>query len=173
VADTGVPGNVTFERTRDLALVRGILTHPAIWPHITDDGSPSIEDFEPADPEAVIYLVARDGADLLGLWMAVPRNAVELEVHTCLLPVTWGPRAAIAGREAIEWVWANTRARRIVTSVPEPNRLAHRFAQRTGMTEYGRDPLSFLRGGELFDQILLGISRPEGKQENTCQQRQY
>jgi hypothetical protein len=60
----------------------------------------------------------------------------------------------------LEWIWTNTPCRRIVTGVPQGNRLAFRFAVAAGMEQYGVNEASFLRGGRMLDQICLGISRP-------------
>jgi len=152
-----------FERTHDMMLAREILTHPKIWPWITDDSSPAPELFHPVDAEAYHYLVVRDVTELLGLFLFSPQTSVCWEVHTCLLPSAWGPRAAQAAREAQGWIWLETRCRRIVTAVPIYNRLALRFALAAGMTQYGRDPLSFERGGRLWDRILLGVSKPPSR----------
>lgn len=137
------------------------MTHPNIYPHITDDGCPPVEQFEPVISPAIWYVEARDNDVLLGLWAFVPQNAVCWEVHTCLLPHAWGDTAAIAAKELASWIWENTDCRRIVTTVPAYNRLAYRFARKAGMTEYGRNPKSFLKNGKLYDQLLLGLSRLE------------
>jgi hypothetical protein len=159
---------VTFEITQDLALVREVMTHPRVWPWITDDGSPAVEDFRPVNGPNVLYLLCLDGEALLGLWMFVERNSVSLEVHTCLLPGHGFHRARNAARQAAEWIWEHTGCQRIVTHVPVTHRIARRFAEASGMTEFGRDPQSISRSGSLCDQILLGISRPK---ERTCQQQ--
>jgi RimJ/RimL family protein N-acetyltransferase len=106
-----------------------------------------------------------DGGELLGLWMFTPQNAVCWEIHTCLLPCAWGRRAGEAARRMAEWVWANTPCRRLVTAIPAYNRLALRFAEAAGMRRWGLNERSFLKHGELQDQILLGLS-PEGE---SCQ----
>jgi hypothetical protein len=43
--------------------------------------------------------------------------------------------------------------------VPANNRLALSFAKSCGMTEYGLNPQSFLKDGQLYDQVLLGVSK--------------
>lgn len=150
---------MTFERTHDLELVRGVMTHPRIWRFISDDGSPEAGDFTPSDHPSVWYMKALDGAEFLGIWMFVPQTSVCFEVHTCLLPSAWGPRATQAAREMAEWMWANSPALRIVTSIPVINRLAIRLARNAGFTEYGRDPQSYQRDGMLWDRVLMGVSK--------------
>lgn len=150
---------ITFERAGDLELVRSVMTHPQIYPHISDDGSPPAEEFEPIDHPAVWYVLAFDGDELLGLFMFIPQGAACWEVHTCLLPASWGARAAAAAAGAAAWLFKQTECRRIVTAVPICNRLALRFARQAGMTQYGVNPNSFLKHGELHDQVLLGLSK--------------
>ncbi len=149
-------------------LVREIMTHPKVWPHISDDGSPDADRFIPLIHHGIIYLLCYDREELLGLWMFVQQGAATIEVHTCLVPGHGFRRARTAARGAAEWIWEHTQVARICTSVPERNRIALKFAQDAGMVEYGRNPSSFLKDGVLQDQILLGISRPE---ETECQQR--
>jgi RimJ/RimL family protein N-acetyltransferase len=154
---------ITFERTQDLELVREILTDPKVYPHVTDDGSPAAAEFTPIDHPSIWYVLVRDqlcGYDqVLGLFMFVPQGAACWEVHTCLLPIAYGRRAAAAAAGAAEWIFEQTECRRIVTSVPAYNRLALRFARQAGMTQYGVNPNSFLKKGKLHDQVLLGLSK--------------
>ena len=156
---------MTFERTRDLELVRKILVIPRIWRWVTDDGAPELEDFTPAQAaEHTWYVIVWDVAELLGLFIFHPHNSVTWEVHTCLLPKSWGERAQQAAVGVQAWMWSQTDWQRIVTTVPANNRLALRFARRAGMVEYGINPKSWLKDGELHDQHLLGISRPTTQQ---------
>ncbi len=151
-------------------LVREIMTHPKVWPYITDDDAPLVAEFAPLIHHHIVYLLCRDGEKLLGMWMFTRRNAVTLEVHTCLLPGHGFTKARLAAKGAAEWIWENCPAvQRIITNVPRFNRLALKFALDVGMDRFGTDPSSFLKDGVLQDQIMLGLSRP---QENTCQQQQ-
>lgn len=161
---------MTFEVTRNFKLVREIMTHPRVYPHVTDDFSPEPEEYRPLDHPGVIYVLVRDAGELLGMWVFCAQNGVCWEVHTCLLPSAWGARGKRAARAMAAWVWANTGCQRIVTAVPEYNRLAVRFAELAGMREYGRNERSYKKHGRLMDQILLGLSRPT--QEKECQQQQ-
>jgi len=150
---------MTFERTFDYELVREIITNPAIYPHVSDDGSPPAKDFRAIESEVVWYVLVKDGKELLGCFTFVPQNAVCYEVHTCLLPVSWGERAKEAAKGVKEWMFRHSPAMRIVTVVPENNSLALHFAKSAGMETFGVNPQSFMKGGHLYDQILLGVSK--------------
>lgn len=156
---------MTFERTYNTAEIKAVMTHASIYPFITDDAAPAPEDFEPYVHSVLWYVRVLDGRELLGLFLLVPANSCTWDVHTCLLPSAWGTRGQTAAKELIAWFFETMPgAARLCTAVPAHNRLALKFAERAGMTEYGRNPLSYRRNGALQDQILLGISKP-------CQQQ--
>lgn len=157
--------NVTFERTFDLELIRTIITHHRIWPHVSDDGAGAPENYRPVDHPAIWYVTVLNHGELMGAWIFTPENSICWGVHTCLLPKAWGSFAHRAAREMCVWIWENTPCRRIVTTVPTYNRLALAFAKGAGMEQYGLNPQSYQKDGKMYDQILLGISRPE----TTCQ----
>lgn len=159
--DTLVP--LTFGRTRDYALIRQVLTHPSQTRMAAEDAT-DIAAWEPHRDERVYYLAVQAPtacvafSELVGIVTAIPQNAVCYEIHVAFLPHAWGmTRPALRG--AIAWLFAHTDARRIVAAVPAYNRLAIALGKDAGMTEYGRNPASFMRGGALHDQLLLGISK--------------
>lgn len=153
--------DVKFERTFDLELIRTIATHPKIWPWISDDGAGTPEDYRPIDHPAVWYVTVVSRGELMGAWAFIPENSICWGMHTLLLPKAWGTFAHRALRDLIKWVWDNTPCQRIVGTAPVFNRLVIAFAKGAGMEEYGMNPKSYLKRGKLYDQILLGISRPE------------
>jgi len=161
---------ISFERSVDYDLIRKILTHEKIWPFISDDFSPSVEQFQPDRHPLIWYVVARDedeNNELLGLWMFHPQNMVCWEVHTALLPSCWGARARKAALALPYWIFHNTSCRRIVTNVPDTNRLALHFAMDAGMKIYGVNDASYRKNGRLLDQVCLGISAPANPFEET------
>lgn len=158
---------MTVEPTTDVELIRLAMTHPRIWPAISDDFAPPSERFIPPTGPGILYLAVYEDIEPLGVFMLVQHSVVMWEVHTCLLPIAWGARAAEAAQLAADWMFAHTHCQRIITNVPAGNRLALRFAKRAGMTQYGVNPRSYQKDGHLIDQIMLGISK-----ESTCQQQQ-
>ena len=117
----------TFERTQDMELVRQIMTHPRVYPHITDDGSPSAEAFRPIEHPAVWYILVKMHGELAGVLVAAPQNSVCFEAHVCLLPNCWG-HSSEAAHECCTWLFDKTGALRVVASVPGCNRLAAKMA---------------------------------------------
>jgi RimJ/RimL family protein N-acetyltransferase len=150
--------NLSYELSTDKALIRQVITDPAIYSRMGDDFAPPAEEYQP--PDGPFYLIVRDGAELLGLWAFFPENAISWEIHTALLPIA-GNRVWKAAQGMLAWLWANTNCQRLWTKVPEWNRQALIYARRAGMREYGRNPDSFMKNGKVHAQILLGISRPK------------
>jgi RimJ/RimL family protein N-acetyltransferase len=149
---------IVFERTRDYALVRAILTHPAIWPWIGDDFAPPIDQWQPVEDERIWYVVARERGGLLGLFLFLPQSAVCWECHVSMLPEAWGGGALRAGREVIPWLAAHTGCRRLVAQIAASNPRAIRYAEACGFTRFGINSKSFMKSGKLEDQVLLGLS---------------
>jgi RimJ/RimL family protein N-acetyltransferase len=147
-----------FERTQDLEQVRSILTHPRVYPHIGDDFAPAIADFQPNPDSRIVYLLVRDGESVLGLLMFFPSSLVLWEGHIALLPSGCG-RAVEALAGGFRWMWRNTTAAVLTGTIPVSNVLACRAVRRAGMQESGRIPQSFVRGGQLIDQMIFTISR--------------
>ena len=154
---------LTLARTHDMPLVAAIMGPPAIWPHIHEDG---LEEPAPLDLDGFHWLLVADDAPA-GVFLAYPRGAACWEVHTCLLPRTWGGGAAHAARLLLAHLFNTIGCDKVVTNVPAYNRAALRFAKASGMRAEGTNTASFLRNGVLEDQIMLGITRKEW----LCQQQ--
>jgi len=155
---------VKIERTRDMALVAAIMGHPAIWPHIHEDGTDAPA---PVDHDELHWLLVSDGQPA-GVFLVHAVRASCFEVHTCLLPRLKGAGAAQAARLLIAHVFGTIGARKLITNVPASNRPALRFAKASGLQIEGINRASFLRNGVMEDQIMLGITDKEWK---SCQQQ--
>jgi len=150
---------MTFERTTDYELIKKIVSHPKVYPYVSDDHSPAPQDWKPIENDVVWYVLVKDGGEILGMWIFIPETQVCWKVHTCLLPNAYGERARKAAKLMAQWIWENTTCLRIVTDVPKYNRLAYHFARAAGMQEFGLNPRSYMKSGILHDQILLGMSK--------------
>lgn len=154
-------------RTYDEKYVREVITHPKIWPYLSDDTS-NLATWVPCMDKSVYWLVPYDGEKALGVFMVHPHSNVCFEVHTAILPEAYGAQAKLAARNLIEWVFKNTGCCKLITAVPASNLLAKRFALRAGMREEGVNRESFLREGKMIDQTMLGITKGEA----LCQPQQ-
>jgi RimJ/RimL family protein N-acetyltransferase len=149
-----------FERTTDFELIRQITIHPKLYPHLSDDFSPAPENFQPVQHENFVYLLVHDGHEPLGYFGLHPHTTTLWEVHTVLLPSAWGETAKEAAKGGTQWVWDNLSCIRLITNVPTCNRIALRFAQSSGMEQFGINPDSFVKGNKVYPMVMLGVSRP-------------
>lgn len=152
----------TFEKTEDVALIKSILAHPAIFRFLHDDFAPPREEWEPPFFDSMIqYFAVRGERGLIGMFMCNLHSAVEVEIHTAFLPCAWGRDVRQAACEFREWIWHETQIQRIIGKALPSNVASVRYAEAIGMKAFGIDEKSFMFDGRLQDQILFGISRPE------------
>lgn len=140
------------------------MTTPGVYEWLADDFYPTPENFWPQMSPAIFHLVAYDGAELVGVYITHPINAVCWEVHHAILPSAWGARARRIGEAYEAWLWENTGAQTAVGFTPTCNRLALRYARVLGMRECGRLPRAYQRRGELFDIVIFAKGRGEAWQ---------
>ena len=152
--------SVVVFRSRDWRAIKALVCDPAIFPHVTDDFYQTPESWQPTESESVIYLLAKDAAGLFGFGIFLPRTHCQYESHIGFLPRSYGTVAIGAFKDMLGWMWANSKARRIVGEIAQENRRAIQFAVRAGFREYGVNVKSKLKGGVLVDQVCLGISKP-------------
>lgn len=138
-------------------LVRQILTDPSVWPHIGDDYAGDPEVWRPNADERIIYLLATEGDEVIGLFTFLPRSTVLWEAHVVLHRRRRVKGTTIAAA-ALRWLFEHTSAQRIVAEVPACNRLAVQLTGRV-MRLIGRNPRSFAKHGQLQDLVLFGLSK--------------
>ncbi len=162
---------ISVGRTRDAALIKKIVCDPQTYPYISDDLSPAPEDYIPPIVEDVYWVfVCRDEKRPVGLFLFIPVNGITLDVHSIVVPWARGTKWSLyAGASVLAWVWTNTHAERVITSCPAFNKRAVTYAQALGLKEFGVNPKSYLKNGELHDIIMLGVSRPAKFKEEKCQ----
>lgn len=107
--------------------------------------------------DSLIWLLALDKSNSIGVGLFVPRSGCTLETHISFLPQAWGPIAFEAFRLMRQWIRENTFFPRLIGEIPRSNRLSLRFAMRSGFRPYAINRRSILRKGEREDQICLEL----------------
>ena len=155
-----VSAGFSIERSEDWLAIKKLVCDPAIFPHVSDDFYPSPKTWEPTASDVMRYLLARDEQGLFGFGIFLPDTWACWKAHMGFLPRSYGELAIASFKEMLDWMWARTPARRIVGEILSDNRRAIKFATDAGFREYGRNEKSLLKGGEMRDQVCLGISKP-------------
>lgn len=151
---------MTFERTRDYELVRRIITHPKVYRWMVSDDAVSADEYRAVEDEAVIYLLCKEGAEPLGLFMLIPQTSVCVQVHVCLLPWARNGMAVECYRRGIAWLWDNTGFEKVIGFTPAYNFAALKTAEAAGLERIGVITKSLKKFGKLQDQVVMAISKP-------------
>ena len=151
--------DVSISITHDTGAVNAIIRHPKVYPYISDDHSPEAKDydcFELMESAGAWFLLVKPGP--LGVFCVHAHTRSICEIHTCLLPIARG-RAREIGLKVVEFVFENLPCEKLITWVPEDNRLARKLALDVGMREEGFSPKSWRKGGRMLGRYLLGIEK--------------
>lgn len=153
--------SINIEFTESYPIVEKIINHPLIRSMSDDDFC--IGDIPIKRYDGISWALVKDGEIPVGVFTLISRGSICYEVHTCLLPEVWGKTSEDIGKKFISFVFSNTMCKKIVTSVPDSNRLALRYSKAMSLKEEGINRKSFLRNGVLEDMIMLGITKEEWK----------
>ena len=142
----------------DLEFVDAVLTHPAIYPHISDDYSPSIKEFT-AKPllkrPACYVLMYKD----YGLVLSQPMNGTMFDTHITMLPEHRGKDAIEASDGFAHYLFTETTCEKIMAIIPELFPNVMNFVQRIGFKAEGHLTKSIKKNGKLIDQYVFGLEK--------------
>lgn len=147
---------------KDLEYVNYVITHPSIYPFVSDDGSPPVGSFDASNTlklEGIYFMKPVIDNKEIGLFFLHPWNTICYEVHTCILPEYRGKMAVRACKELKDYMFSNTPCMKIVTHIPVNNKPAQILATQAGMEKEGINSASFLKDGVVIDQLLFGIRK--------------
>lgn len=150
----------------DLDLITDTMKLPYIWPYIHDDATDIDGLAVPPPREGYLYYLGVFNPGYCGFFLVARQNKITYEIHTVLTKNCRAKLAIQAAKLVIDWIFENTDCERLVTQIPESNRLAERLAENAGMTRYGINPHSFMLNNKTESQILYGIT----KELKLCQQ---
>lgn len=145
---------IALELCDDLALLESIAHDPAIWSSVHDDRAP-----DGLTQVNRLYLLVKHGDDIAGFFALDCLADDTVEVHTCLLPRYRGRIALDAGKALIDCAFSRLNQRKILTKVPVFNRSALVYAMKCGFIIVEINPESFMRGGVLYDQYMMSLSK--------------
>ena len=136
----------------DMEVVKSILCDEWIYDRISEDGTPSAEDYEP--PTDVLYLT--DEA-LSGIMIFHPLNGSAHEMHIQMIDKS---KSMDFCQSCIKWFWNNSDAIKIIAQIPEIYPDVCRFAEKNGFVKEGVNRSSYRKNGEIYSQIYYGIIKP-------------
>lgn len=149
------------ELTRDIDLIRQVIAHPDIFPHISEDRTPDIL----ADLEFIaripfnhfLKLCFADGT-LAGLFFCHGHSMLCGEVHLCIFPEHQGQATKALFDLALEWVFTHTPLQQLFARCADSNPKANRVAERSGFDVLFQQPDSWLKRGRWYGQTVYQIT---------------
>lgn len=145
------------ERTYDSDLIKSVLLRPEIKATIAEDG---VEDFEP-DLSDDIWLAMRD-KNITGIYQLQRINGIMIQIHANVLPEYRKTHSRATGKAALAWVLENLPdIHKIVAYIPVLYPNVRDFTASFGFQTEGFLSQSFQKNGEIHDQWVMGITRPE------------
>lgn len=148
--------------TDDVDALNAVARHPAVFDASSDDycPSPDLVDLSAAVANPMMRAMGiRAAREWAGFFLLVTHSSCLLEVHTAILPEFRGRTAERAAALCAAYVFEHTRCVKLMTMVPATNRAAALFARRAGFVLEGCLSASFLKGGRLHDQHVLGLTK--------------
>lgn len=146
-------------RTYNVDLVRAVMTTPALWDTVAEDGHDP-DDYTP-DMEGTCWLLMRAEGDVIALYALDKINTVTLEIHAQVLPEHRKEYSSATGKAALQWIVDNTDCQTVMAWVPAIYPNVRDFTVSQGFQIEGVSRKSYLKNGELHDRTLLGITRDE------------
>lgn len=94
-----------------------------------------------------------------GFFMIHPHSRVMYEAHFAVLKEFRGTGETVPGcLQAFDWMFKNTKCKKIISNIPIFNERAYKFTKKLGMKEEGLLTKSFDKDGLLYDMHLMCIS---------------
>jgi len=142
----------------DLEFVDAVLTHPAIYPHISDDYSPSIKEFtaKPLLEAPMCYVLAYKD---YGIVLSTPINGTLFDTHITMLPEHRGKEAVEASDEFKKYLFNETTCEKIMAIIPDIFPNVMNFVERIGFELEGILTKSIKKNGKLIDQFVFGLEK--------------
>ena len=146
-----------IERTYDTGLVRSILSEPEL---LKRAGGLPVDIYDPANQSDIIYLLPQIEHDPVGVTVLhYFSSPICLQIHVNYKSDMWGKNLNRFSDMALDWVWNNTDAVKVVAFAPDcyPEVKAH--AEKSGMKSEGYLKNATRYDGELINQHIMGVSR--------------
>lgn len=145
------------ERIQDPEVVKSVLLRPDIMATIAEDDPGELE----PDMERNIWL-GMLVPELIGVYQIERINGITAQLHANVLPEFRKEYSKASGWAALEWVVENLPAiHKLVAVIPVIYPNVRDFTCSFGFKQEGVNRESYLKHGQIHDQWILGITRPE------------
>ena len=95
----------------------------------------------------------------IGFISFFPINSTTYDSHISIIAKYRGSAALNNTKEAIKWMFCNTKCMKILGAIPEFNKKAIVYAKKVGYSNEAIIKRSFVKGGKLISRIILSIEK--------------
>ena len=148
-----------IKRTKDYSLINSILTNPAIYETITQDGASPASEYKTPEDDAVYYLLVEEEGEPIGLYIVHRDSMVSHKVHANILTEYRPKYSNKSAQDLIEWVFSNTDIVKLNAEIPYKYQNVISFTEKAGFTIEGIRRHAYLKDGVVYDVALLGLMK--------------
>lgn len=144
--------------------VNRILRHPDVYNCISDDISPKIEEFtaESLLASGTNVIMPNDNT----VFVFIPHNGITYDIHITTTPGARGEQAIKAGWKALEYAFNNIdNCQKLICFIPEIYKNVIKYTMQFGFEKEGELKNSYLKNGNLYNEIILGLRRDKWEQQ--------
>jgi RimJ/RimL family protein N-acetyltransferase len=123
-----------IKRTRNMDLVKNIITDSSIYKYLMPDNNISVEDFYPVDNDLFYYLLIIEKDNIAGIIFLSPLNNIMYQSHNALFPEFYGKGVEYCTK-ALKYIKDNTNIRKLLAFIIEDNKLAKNMLLKCGFKE--------------------------------------
>ena len=147
---------ISVEREHNNEIIESVLSHKEIFDCIAEDGQNTLN----IDSESSCFLSLWVDEKLAGVYILDALSSIEIDIHAHILPEFRKEFGRSLTRLVWEWI-IETEYQKVSAQVPViyPNVIS--FCKEFGMIEEGINRLSWLKNGQIHDQVRLGITKDE------------
>lgn len=149
--------------TKDPEVIKSVLLCEKVFNCISSDGAPGIEEYEPVTDGYTFIAGIQDvvfGKSVpFGLMIYKQKDSFQWECHFQVIPEYRKTHATEFAEKAINWLWSNTDAIKIVAEIPEMFPNVIKFGEKMGFQREGINRKSYMKNGQICDQVYMGLSR--------------
>ena len=145
------------ERTKDKSIISKILNDDDIFNAIAEDGCKKGE-FDP-DVDGEIWVSVVHG-ELMGVCNFHAINKITIQGHIHILK-KHRKHSLLAANSIYRWLLDNSGFLKLNVEIPSCHINVMKYCKAIGFSLEGLNRLSYLKGGKVLDQVLLGITRSE------------
>ncbi len=149
--------DLTAQKTIDTDEINSVLTNPVILKAISEDGA----QLKNIDIKNETWVSIKKKDTTIGIYNLVPLNAITMEVHAHVLPEYRKEYSMRTSRIFYKWFLGNTDRLKLIAIVPLIHKNVQNFLISNKFTVEGINRKSFIKNGEIMDQIMFGITRKE------------